>query len=108
VNKVLRTLLRAGLYFLEESDRATAGLRDRMRDKVGNITSRTREAVGMEPDHTMRDAMSFIAGVGLGVGIGMLFAPASGQETRELISEKVQKVGTRVRDRFSEEMQRAS
>jgi hypothetical protein len=108
VNKVLRTLLRAGLYFLEESDRATAGLRDRMRDKVGNITSRTREAVGIEPDHTMRDAVSFIAGVGLGVGIGMLFAPASGQETRELISEKVQEVGTRVRDRFSEEMQRAS
>jgi gas vesicle protein len=62
----------------------------------------------MEPDHTMRDAVSFIAGVGLGVGIGMLFAPASGQETRELISEKVQEVGTRVRDRFSEEMQRAS
>ena len=62
----------------------------------------------MEPDHTMRDAVSFIAGAGLGVGIGMLFAPASGQETRELISEKVQAVGTRVRDRFSEEMQRAS
>jgi gas vesicle protein len=62
----------------------------------------------MEPDHTMRDAVSFIAGVGLGVGIGMLFAPASGEETRELISEKVQEVGTRVRDRFSEEMQRAS
>ncbi|PYX44995.1 MAG: hypothetical protein DMG83_11430 [Acidobacteria bacterium] len=56
----------------------------------------------------MRDAVSFIAGAGLGVGIGMLFAPASGQETRELISEKVQAVGTRVRDRFSEEMQRAS
>ena len=79
-----------------------------MRDKVGNITSRTREAVGMEPDHTMRDAVSFIAGAGLGIGIGMLFAPASGQETRALISEKVQEVGTRVRDRFSEEMQRAS
>jgi gas vesicle protein len=79
-----------------------------MRDRVGNITSRTREAVGMEPDHTMRDAVSFIAGVGLGVGIGMLFAPASGQETRELISKKMQEVGTRVRDRFSEEMQRAS
>jgi hypothetical protein len=108
VNKVLRTLLRAGLYFLEESDRTTAGLRDRMRDKVGNITSRTREAVGMEPDHTMRDAVCFIAGVGLGVGMGMLFAPASGEETRELISEKVQEVGTKVRERFSEEMQRAS
>jgi hypothetical protein len=108
VNKLLRTVLRAGLYFLEESDRATADLRDRVRDKVGNITSRTREAISMEPDHTVRDAVSFVAGVGLGVGIGMLFAPASGQETRELISEKAQEVGTRVRERFSEEMQRAS
>jgi gas vesicle protein len=62
----------------------------------------------MEPDHTMRAAVSFIAGVGLGVGMGMLFAPASGEETRELISEKVQEVGTKVRERFSEEMQRAS
>lgn len=108
MNKLLRTVLRAGLYFLEESDRATADLRDRVRDKVGNITSRTREAISMEPDHTGRDAVSFIAGVGLGVGIGMLFAPASGEETRELISEKVQEVGTKVRERFSEEMQRAS
>ena len=108
MKRVLRTLLRAGLYFLDESDRATAGLRDRMRDKVGNITSRTRDAVGIETDHTMRDAGCFIAGVGLGVGIGMLFAPASGEETRELISDKVQEVGTRVRERFSEEMQRAS
>ena len=100
MNKLLRALLRAGLYFLEESDQ--------MRDRVGNIRSRTREAIGMAPDHAMRDAVCFIAGVGLGVGMGMLFAPASGRETRDLISEKVHDVGTRVRDRFSDEMQRAS
>jgi gas vesicle protein len=31
---------------------------------------------------------SFLLGLGVGVGIGMLFAPKSGQETRELIKNK--------------------
>jgi len=64
--------------------------------------------MGMEPDHTVRDAMSFVAGVGLGLGMGLLFAPASGRETRDLISEKVQEAGSKVRESFSQEMQQAS
>jgi gas vesicle protein len=31
---------------------------------------------------------SFLLGLGVGVGIGMLFAPKSGQETREIIKNK--------------------
>jgi len=31
---------------------------------------------------------SFLLGLGVGVGIGMLFAPKSGQETRQLIKDK--------------------
>jgi len=31
---------------------------------------------------------SFLLGQGVGVGIGMLFAPKSGQETREIIKNK--------------------
>ena len=31
---------------------------------------------------------SFLLGLGVGVGIGMLFAPKSGNETRELIKNK--------------------
>jgi len=31
---------------------------------------------------------SFLLGLGVGVGIGMLFAPKSGQETREIIKSK--------------------
>ena len=31
---------------------------------------------------------SFLLGLGVGVGIGMLFAPKSGQETRELLKHK--------------------
>lgn len=31
---------------------------------------------------------SFLLGLGVGVGIGMLFAPKSGQETREILKSK--------------------
>ncbi len=31
---------------------------------------------------------SFLLGLGVGVGIGMLFAPKSGQETRQFIKDK--------------------
>ena len=31
---------------------------------------------------------SFLLGLGVGVGLGMLFAPKSGQETRQLIKDK--------------------
>ncbi len=31
---------------------------------------------------------SFLLGLGVGIGIGMLFAPKSGQETREIIKNK--------------------
>lgn len=32
--------------------------------------------------------VSFLVGVGLGVGLGMLFAPKSGEETREMLLDK--------------------
>jgi gas vesicle protein len=35
------------------------------------------------------------------VGAAILFAPASGEETRNSISDKVQDIGDRVRERFS-------
>ena len=36
---------------------------------------------------TGRTAVSFLAGLGIGVGIALLFAPKSGEETREWLSE---------------------
>src|SRR5712692_6322613 len=87
VSKFLKSLLKTGLYFLEQSDRAGRAIR------------------GQE-DHTVRNAISFAAGMGLGIGVGMLFAPASGEETRSSIAEKVQDVGDRVRERFSPEIKK--
>ncbi len=40
-------------------------------------------------DHMDKNGLSsFLMGLGVGVAIGMLFAPKSGQETRDLIKNK--------------------
>jgi hypothetical protein len=41
-------------------------------------------------------------GVLLGAGVALLFAPASGEDTRELLLEQARAAGGRVRDRFDD------
>jgi gas vesicle protein len=45
---------------------------------------------------------SFVVGLGVGVGIGMLFAPKSGQETREIIKTKAEEGSDYIKQRGSE------
>ena len=45
---------------------------------------------------------SFLLGLGVGVGIGMLFAPKSGQETREIIKNKAGESGEFLKQRGAE------
>lgn len=45
---------------------------------------------------------SFLLGLGVGVGIGMLFAPKSGQETREIIKTKAGEGTEFIKQRSSE------
>ena len=111
MNKLVRSLMNVGLAALELSDRATGELRDQVRDRfddfsdrVGDLSNRTRRAVGLERSHALEYTLSFAAGIGVGLGIGLLLAPASGEETRNTIAEKVQETGARVRDRFSSSM----
>ena len=51
---------------------------------------------------------SFLLGLGVGVGIGMLFAPRSGQETRELIKSKAGEGTDYLKQRSSEARQTAA
>lgn len=39
-----------------------------------------------------------LAGVGIGVGLGMLFAPKSGAETRKDIKDQADKLGKKIKD----------
>ena len=108
MNKLVKSLLRITLNVLDQSDRATSGVRDHLKDRmddlsdrIENITDRTRYAITGRPNTALRCTLSFAAGIGVGVGVGLLLAPASGEETRNTIAEKMQDAGNRVRDRIS-------
>jgi gas vesicle protein len=51
---------------------------------------------------------SFLLGLGVGVGIGMLFAPKSGEETRELLKNKAGEGTDYLKQRGTEFKQSAS
>jgi gas vesicle protein len=43
---------------------------------------------------------TFLAGLGLGFGLGVLFAPMSGQELRENIGDRAGDIADTARDRY--------
>ena len=103
MNKFLRSLLKTGIYLLGRSDQTTADLRDRVKALVEDLNFRATRAIRGQEDHTARNAISFAAGTALGIGVAILFAPASGEETRRALAGKVRNVGDRVREQLSPE-----
>jgi gas vesicle protein len=110
MNNFLKSILKTAVYFLDQSDRIADNVRDvrdRVSDSLDNAADRVSDlrdrATGLyEGDnHTLRNVLFFAAGVGVGVGAGMLLAPASGEEIRGSIGNKVQDIGSQVRNRFS-------
>ena len=104
MNKFLKSLLKTGLYWVEQFDRGTADIRDRVTDRVERLSDRMRRASRAKEDHTVRNAISFAAGVGFGVGLGILFAPASGDETRSSVAEHLRDVGGRIQKQVAPEL----
>ena len=98
MNKFLKSLLRTAVcvmdQYYDQVDRATervSGMFDRGRDRVSEVVDRGREVIHPER-HDLRNLLSFAAGLGVGIGAGILLAPASGQEIRGSIREKVQNI----------------
>ena len=52
--------------------------------------------------HWIGPVMSFVGGAAIGVGVGMLMAPASGEETREAIRNKTIDIKNDLKSRVSE------
>jgi gas vesicle protein len=115
-NKALfNTLLGAGLYLLDP-------VRDRLTESIEDFTDRAQDtyetaaqrmerasrAIRGDDSHFMSAATALLIGVGLGVSVGMLFAPASGEEIRSNLADKVHDFGDKVRNRFSSEPHPAS
>ena len=106
MNKFLRSLFKAGIYLLERSDQTAAEIRDGVHARVEDLTSRARQAIRGQEDHAVQNAISFAAGTALGIGVGILFAPASGEETRGELVAKVRNVGDRVREQLAPEVKK--
>jgi gas vesicle protein len=73
---------------------------DRASERVSDLRGQVSDFYSGE-DHTVRNLLTFVAGVGVGVGAALLFAPASGEELRGQIGDKVQDIRDRVKERFS-------
>jgi gas vesicle protein len=79
----------------------TAEQVDRASDRASELAEDARNAIYPE-DHTLRNFLSFAAGIGVGVGVGMLLAPSSGTELRSTITDKVQDISNKMKGRGGE------
>lgn len=107
MNNLIKSILKTAVYFLDQTDRFTSDVRDRVSDSVGRAADRVSDLrdqateLYQGPDHTVRNVLLFAAGVGVGVGTAMLFSPASGEEIRGQIGDKVHDIRDRVKNKFS-------
>jgi hypothetical protein len=113
-NNLLKALLGTGLYLLDP-------VRERLADRINDISDKAQDtyesAVNRVSDFSDSIGGRFerpsrlkwmLIGVGVGVGVGMLLAPVTGREARETLSDKVQDISGRVRDRFQTDDMRAT
>ena len=112
MNQFVRFLLGVGLALTEPRKRHET--RDRLADQVDELADHAARTYGHAVDRIGRlyrsargddhrvltYAVSFLVGAGVGAGAGLLFAPASGAETRGAIAEKVQRFQDDVRERI--------
>ncbi len=117
MNNVLKLLLGTGLYLLEQSDQSTRKIRDRAAGNLSDLrdlaqdkyeaatdrVSKASRAIRGDDSQIVGNALSLAAGVGIGLALGVIFAPASGEQVRSAIADKVHVFGDKVRRQFSSE-----
>jgi gas vesicle protein len=114
----ITSALKTALYLMEVTDQASDNIRDRVSDRFGDVRSRVDDARSRAVDAydtvadrvstaaralrgddgaVARNAMMFVGGLGAGLALGVIFAPASGEETRRAIAERFEDIGSRTR-----------
>ncbi len=95
LDKFVRSILKTAVYMMDQ----TADRVDRASDRAIHYADEARSAIYPREDNTVRNVISFAAGIGLGMAAGVLLAPSSGAELRGSISDKVHDIGNRVKGR---------
>jgi len=103
-------LLGTGLSVLDSfrdrvSDRVES-VSDRAKDVYEDTSGRVRKAsraMTGEDHSALGSVAALLAGVGVGVALGILFAPAPGEQVRRNIAETARDFGGRIRSRVSGE-----
>ena len=107
---LLSILLGTGLYLLDPlrdlmADQIDA-LSDRAKDVLDRASGRARKvsrATTVEDRSGIGSTAALFLGVGVGVALGLLFAPASGNQIRHNVADTFQEFGGRIRTRVSGE-----
>ena len=116
MDKLLKLLLGTTLYILEQSDQSTKKIRNRAASNIDDLrdfaqekyetasdrVARASRVIRGEDNQVLSNVLSLTAGVAIGVAIGLVFAPASGEQTRSVIADKVQGFGDKFKKRFSD------
>lgn len=78
----------------------TEDLSDSMRERYEDTTDRldSAHAALFGESHWVGSTLCFLGGVGIGVGLGMLVAPVSGEQARSVIRDRAANVKSKVAD----------
>jgi len=100
-------LLGTGLYLLRDqlADHIES-VSDRAKDAYDEASGRVRRAsraITGEDRSGLGSTAALFVGVGVGVALGMLIAPAPGKQVRRNVADKVQEFGGRIRSRVGGE-----
>ena len=104
-----RLAMKMGLFLTDA--KLWSALNHQLRERAGDMTESMRETYEETSDrldnaqaalrgriHWFGPTLGFLGGVGIGVGLGMLLAPVSGEEARTAIRDKAAGVKNKVTD----------
>ncbi len=114
MKEILKLALGAGLFILDQSDRARKSVRERVSEGVDDLRDlahdkyeaatdnfdKATRALRHDDNSAAWNVLRFAVGVGIGVGVGLLVAPANGEETRAKITGKAHEFGDSLRGHF--------
>jgi gas vesicle protein len=74
--------------------------RDNFKDRYDDTADRIQNAGSAlrGENNWVSPVASFVGGVGVGIAVGMLFAPVSGEEARAVIRDRARDVGSKVNE----------